>query len=630
MLRCWKVLFMVIGLTSICLWSSAQRPAPGRSPDESSPGPEFGHLFSSDDTLDVKYYYLSAPSQVFTYQDTFVRYFHEYDINHIKSEQYLNLGFPGSPVRPVIPIPVAVVGYHPGYNAYRPYQVNNHNYRFYYLRKAITYASYFQGQTQNDGIFRAFFARDFKDGLQFTLDYHRINNTGIYLRQGGQNTMLGMGLRYLSKNKRWQVHATHYANTFAQENNGGVATDSLFANPLFEDRVAIPIQLNAAQTRDQQRVFQLSSNYRLIGGKDSTNFSQGIIAQFQLKSDNWLFKYSDPEAPLQYYGAFVTHVEGIRNFVGVKRQSAHFNLLFGGKRPDQQFKVGIQHIGQKIDLDLTTDRINDWILDGSLKWSLKETIRAHAFAQLGSNDLGNSYLLGGDLAIDLKKAGVLTGYIHINQRLPSLVETRLILSQAEVWQKDFKNVLNNHLRVKYAIPAAKFEVSGGQVVTSNPIFFSTDGRPEQLDELASLSYLSAYKAIERGRFLTEHKIILQTSSNADVFRVPSWYSIHGVYFSGQLFKKVLNMKTGVQITLNDSYAGMTFAPFIGQFVLAKDDIDFYPSIDYHLSFRVKFFRAALLLENLLQPIRNDVYFQTSRYPRQDLTLRLGISWLFIN
>ncbi len=623
-----------IGLMCLCLGLEllAQRPSSGRFPggQGDGQGADFGDVIFSEDTLDVKYYFLEKPERKFVYQDTFIQYFHEYNLDRIRGPQYFGLGYPTSPVRSVVPLPTEQLGYHLGLTSYQPYRINDHNFRFYQIKKALTYASYVQGQSQNDGIFRVLFARDFKDGLQISLAYNRANNLGIYRKQAGQQTNLGVGMRYVSKNKNFQVHGVHYANTFSQENNGGITNDTSFLGELGSERLNIPIYLEGAETRDQERTYQIKGTYRLAG-RDSVQSSQGLLASVQLKSEERIFKFFDRSPSLTYYGNYWTHDQGVRNFIKHNNFSTHFNLRFAGAKPNQLFQVGIKNVSHQVDLDATKENINDWIVTSALQWALKDRLTLEATGDFGTNRRGSFYALKGEIGLDLGVAGRLTGSLQINQRLPSQIESHLFLSQSEIWQTDFKNVLNNHLSARYELPSLDFWVKAGQIISSNPIYFTSTAVPDQIDGLASLTYLRIFKSFKLGSFVNENQIILQQPGNTQIFRLPRWHTRNSLYFDGYLFKKILNLKTGFEFLYHDSFEGISYAPFIGQWTVdSENSITSYPALDYHLAIRVGFLRAFVLLENFLQPFQDIPYFQTSRYPGQDFTLRIGLSWIFIN
>ncbi len=623
--RCWLLPVFLCLCTSIELWG--QRP--GGPPSDS---PNFDGIEFSPDTLDAEYFYQDDPQTLYRYQDTLIRYVHEYDLPHLAGASYFNLGYPGSAVRPVLAIPTVRTGFQLGLDQFDPYTMDETRLRFYRMKKALAYASYLQGQSQDDNIFRALFSRNFKDGLQVSLDYNRYNNVGLYERQAAKNTNLGVGLWYKSPNERFEVFLNHFANTYEQQNNGGITTDTVFSNDLFDERFAVPVHLEGAETRDQDRAYSLVANYRITGPDSAQSESSGLGLQYKMRSSRRIFRFSDDEVPFDgYYGDFLTDDRGVRLFTNYRKLANEFNVNFAGKQPGQVFGAGIKNIIHRISPEPTSDRLTEWFAQGRLDWSLKERFSLRSDAQLGINKESTTYLLRGLLTIDLKNAGILEGKVSINQRAPNQLERQLFVSQVEVWDNDFKNVLVNHVQASYRLPRINLSIEGGQVLVTNGIFFDQNALPQQSGGTAAMTYLRARKSFSLGSFVNENKIVLQSSNEDRLFRIPDWYTEHSLYLLTPVFRKVLNFKTGFEARFHGNYGGLTYRPFLGQFVLPTDgEIKFYPLIDYHLALQVKFFRAYAKLENVLQMLRKDIYYQTNRYPQQDFAFKLGISWIFID
>ncbi|NND07833.1 MAG: hypothetical protein HKN87_15760 [Saprospiraceae bacterium] len=590
----------------------------------------FDDVIFTKDTLNVRYFEFDKRDTMLVFQDTFVQYFHEFDLSHIQDRAYFHLGFPGSPARRLIAVPASASGFRLGLQAYDPYRIDDHNFRYYAMKKAITTAFYTQGQTQQDGLFRLRFARNFKDRLQFSLDYTRINNQGSYSRQNGRGTNIGAGFWYHSKDQRFQIFVHHYSNIFDQENNGGIITDTLFNDDLYAERLGIPTALGSAVTRDQHKVYQITSTYKLVG-KDTTRADKGLLAEYTLRFDDHRFRYSDVAPDSSYYQSLFTDQRGIRHFLQNRQISNNFSLAFRGNKPGQQFKVGIKSLINRINQEPNTFNLAEWRAHGTLNWNLAKFIKLNSTAELNLNKDYTGYLASGTLFVDLKKAGILSGSITLNSKPPSLIERSAWLSQVQVWNTDFKNTLFNHLKVDYHLPKLRLKLSGGQVLSTNQIYWNAQGLPVQESTLTTLNYLSVYKMFKLGSFHNENRVVLQATGNKDVFRVPDWHSQHSLYFSGAIFKRKMNFKTGIDIRMHAALDGLTYQPHIGQFTLDEQfDIPWYPSIDYHASFQVRFLRAFALLQNVLQPLRSDIYYQTSRYPQPDFLFRIGLSWVFIN
>ncbi|MCB0666481.1 MAG: hypothetical protein KDC80_11685 [Saprospiraceae bacterium] len=624
---------LICVLTILYGISSAQRGFPtrgaGSSGNDSSPAFDEDYV---EDTLHLQYFYQSDPQQKYTFDDTLLNDFHEFDISHLKGTTYLNLGYPGSPAQPLIPRPLTYTGFSLGLESYRPYYMDDERFRFYASDQAITDVFYTKGQTQNDGVVRARFGRSFKDRLQFSLDYNRYLNFGEYSRQNGRNTNLGVGLGYKSKNERFYLFASHYSNIFTQQNNGGITTDTLFNDAFTQQRTAIPTYLSSASTRDDHKTYKFHTHYQLLG-KDSVSSAGGFWVEYILRFDNHYFKFSDTDldsTAVNYYGELMTDSRGIRNFVSHNRVVNDLSLKLGNVEK-REIKAGMRNIINRIDQEPLNDKITEWKLYGNVLWNFKDRIKISSLGELNINKENTTFLLQGTIDLNLGNAGQLKGQLDINQQQPTLVQSRLFVNQINAWDNNFKNTFINHLQAKYILPNLNFEISGGQIVGKDQIYFDQSGYPQQQEGLSTLTYLSIYKLFSFGPFVSENKIVFQKASKNPVFRVPDWYLQHSFDFNNILFKSVLGLKTGFDFRLNDPYNGSTYYPLAGQFgVEDQFEIPLYPSLDFRTSLRVRYFRAFAIMHNILQPLRKDVYIQTSRYPHPDLYFRLGIRWIFIN
>jgi len=598
-----------------------------------SGGSNFSDLFVSD-TLDVQYYYQKEPGKHYTFDDTLLNDFHVFDLSGVGNKSYLNLGFPGSPARPLIPVPETFTGFSLGLKAHDPYAMGDDKLKFYSTDKGITDAFFTKGKTQNDGLLKIQFGRSFKDRIRVTLNFNRYNNTGVYNRQAGKNTNLGVGFTYSSEDQRLRIFGSHYSNIYDQLNNGGITTDTAFTGEFASERTSVPTYLTGASTRDQSKTYQIRTYYQLLG-KDSTNAEAGFSLQHIFRIDNRKFKFADinlTDVSASYYADRLFDDRGMRHYLGHKSIINDFSLRFS-TRKHSQISVGLRNIINQINQEPLEDKITEWKPYGNIGWVFADRINLDARGELNINKENASFLTQGRVSLDLGKAGILSGKLDINQHRASLLARRAFFNQVLAWDNDFKNIFINSLEASYHLPQYSFQVTAGQVVTNNQIYFDQNGYPQQQDGLSNLLHLTVRKSFKLGAFELKNQITLQQGGRDPVFRVPAWRTENSLDFTGILFKKVLDFRTGLDLKLNESYQGLTYQPLVGQFAL-EDNPDFeiplFPYLDFRASFRVRYFRAFVIVHNVTSLLRDDVYYETSRYPYPDLFLRLGISWIFIN
>ncbi|MBX2814579.1 MAG: putative porin [Saprospiraceae bacterium] len=619
------LLVVLLGMTYIS--GMAQRGAPRGNPNVES---DFNSEHTTPDTLDVGYRYFGRFDSLITYADTLRTWFHEYDINRIQGRTYFNLGFPGSAALPVLPEVSSQVGFRLGLNQYDVYRLRPEDIRFYSAKKAFTHARFTQGPTQEDGVFSLQFGREFKDNISLSMDYRRTNNTGFYENQSIRNTNFSMGLRYVSKNGKWRSDAAYVTNRFRHAENGGITTDTLFRTENASIRQNIPVGISSGQTQDQEYGFHINTQYLLSRDSTSTRDPIGIGHVLSWNQRKYLFADASPESS-EYYGIFNVDTRGLRNAIDHRILRNDFYLSLGQTAAYRRLVVGMRNQAHRLFQDQISTSFVNWIAHGDIALTPTSWLFISAKAELALGNGFESYTSEGKLTLELGGAGRLEGLININSVNATQIAQEFAVSQDQIWQNSFKNILQNHLRVSYLLPGGKLRASAGQLLVTNGTYFSAEGRSMQDDGTTSLSYLSLYSRLRWGPLVTENKFILQFTNSTDVFRVPRWHTENSLYLSGRLFKKVLNVDTGFDFRLFESYEGLTYHPLLGQFVIDNEfETSAYPVVDFRVNMRVRYFRAFIKLENILNPIRNDVPIQISRYPQQDFNIRIGIGWTFIN
>ena len=137
------------------------------------------------------------------------------------------------------------------------------------------------------------------------------------------------------------------------------------------------------------------------------------------------------------------------------------------------------------------------------------------------------------------------------------------------------------------------------------------------------------KNFKIGRFHLDNTVVYQISSN-DSIALPSLWSRHQLYYQNYLFKNALYTQIGLDIRYNTNYYANAYAPATGQFYYQNTDLlQYYPHLDFYVSFRVKRARLYGLVRHLNQGFPGqEGYFAAPFYPIADRSFHFGLSWLF--
>ena len=579
------------------------------------------------DTNILRYFNWTNISERIDLNDTTLEAFQQYDAaRQGLFYDYIHIGDVGSAAKPLAFTPIERRGFDVGLHAYDIYQMPYDEVRFFDVNKDYTMAYYSQAQVQTDLIFKATYANSFNDNrANVTLDYNRISETALYENQFARHTNLTVNGWFQTKNKRYTGLWAWLQNVNEQEMNGGVSdTSALFNTGQFNARSTVGINTSTAKTSLRSNEIIYAQYYNLLPNSDNLKLKHR--ANFQ----NFEYKFYDtsPASDSSYYGVFQTNNIGLRNYIKYNKfeNEATIRLDYKGT-----LDIGAVHslyfINQE-PMDTTINNlflIGDWdlILGEQQSYGLK--LKGH----FGLLDNRADYLLQGNLFFGLPKQNA-TFNISASSRgyEPTLQQFRIYVSQQKMWETNFQKTIENRVsgRVDWT---DKFALQGNYFLVSNLIYWDTLAFPQQSDTITNIGQLMMRLKLNFGAFHFDNSVVLQQTDNS-ILRFPTIATKHSLYFEGNLFKKALFGRVGVDIRYNTAYYFDSFQPVTGQFYQQNDwQQSLIPILDAFASFQVKSFRAFVKLENANNLIdANQVYFSAPNYPIRDWTFRFGVSWYF--
>ncbi|MEO6538764.1 MAG: putative porin, partial [Ferruginibacter sp.] len=172
---------------------------------------------------------------------------------------------------------------------------------------------------------------------------------------------------------------------------------------------------------------------------------------------------------------------------------------------------------------------------------------------------------------------------------------------------------------------------------TNYSYFSDYYHTAQYSKIINLLQVSAAKKIKLNKKLNYYIDVIgqQTDPNAPV-KVPLLFTRQRLALEGNFYKNLF-LSTGLEVRYYTPYKANNYSPVVGQF-FPQDSVTIknLPDVTAFIHFRIKGFTAYLRAENL-----NTVSFQNGfgfinnnyaapHYPTQQMMIRFGIQWWFIN
>ncbi|MBT8220137.1 MAG: putative porin [Bacteroidia bacterium] len=598
----------------------------------------FFNMQLEEDTLDASSYMLSQPYLVRRVSDTALHELvHQYDWSRKLKNDYLHLGNVGSASKPLVYQQMDHESFEIGLRQFDIWKYTDKDRRFYLLNKSFTHFGYSQSNQDNQ-FFDATFARSFIDNFSIAVDYRRMEQVGIYQRQQTDHSNLHLGLKFRSDNEKYQAHLSFLSNGIESEENGGITTDTLFGIADYEQATTIPVVLEDAQTRHQQRSYQLHQSLKLLKiENDSINPSGLLVSNIFTFEDNF-YKYGDGilASDSSFYEDLQVNPQGLRLYISEKRISNHVKLglgKMGFQNTDSKnnFEIGVKYDHHQVQNEVSDTSASYMTLTGDAFLEINPSIQlftTNRFVIAGDNV--GTYRISGDFIFDLKKAGLFKAYLLNQNYQPSLVQRNAPISGVFLWQNDFKNINELTLRGEYGIESINTTVGFGYHFINNYVFINAQLRPEQKTSSISLLQISIEKNFKIGKIHLDNYVVYQNSSSTDL-AVPSLFSKHNLYFQGRVFKNAMLLRAGFDARFVDSYRADQYMPLIGQFYRTDSfELDPLLQVDFYLSFKVRKMRAFLKMEHLEDFINTDKDYFVFPYPNYDSSFRFGLSWYLIN
>lgn len=365
----------------------------------------------------------------------------------------------------------------------------------------------------------------------------------------------------------------------------------------------------------------------------------------------WLsdsYKFSALPTDSVYYGDFWVDQRGLRHSLAARQLKNTVKLQTFKIRSSEQdstgralpaesdlLEVGLVHKYHLVDQEpLARNRFNNLFLTGSFNFSPNDRIRVRTQGHLGLASNAGDFRLGGNLFLNLRKIGNLKLEAVNQLSTPSLVHQQFYVSEQLVWDNNFGKTLETTVKATYTLPAFDFSLKGAYHLVNNLIYFDTEGKAQQNDNVVNILQLSLEKDFHAGFFHLENWLGIQQSTSSTL-RLPSFYSKHSFYFEGKIFKKVMLTRIGLDARLTTGYTPYGYQPLTGQFFLQNEqDLPLTPLFDAFLSFKVKTFRFFAKVENLLPYLSEAYYYQAASYPLAYTLnsggLRMGINWRLVD
>ena len=565
-----------------------------------------------------------------------------------------------------------------GINSLNKYIIDPENVKYYDVKSSFTELFFVIG-SKNEQLFKVTHTQNLKKNFNVGIEYQKLTSEGFYIHQKTNNWNFVFFSRYRTKNNRYKLLTSIDWNNLKIEENGGISDDSLFENETGINKKTVAVNLLSAENslkggglylkqylgygrnKNTEKTVTNSSNMddtHLSGNnlnkpesdsiKPAFGFPKHFISHvfhynrkalvYKDDSPNVDFYPSAPEDTLETLDTiFISRVENTISMVNTF-----------GKKKEFSSDLSISHQSVLIIQNKNDTLYNNYSLRTKLfnsdKYDLHWNI-AGEYVIFGRNI--DDFLINASLQKELKgrketdkkdfhgSNKTFAGKAVVGKRSPSIVQNQYY-SNNFVWEYDFKKTDILYGKLEYIMNKEKFKFGVSFSKLKNYIYFDSLARPKQFTESLYVLAASLIKNFKLGKWHIDNNIVYQYlpktgsySSEAMVIRIPEIILKHSLYYEGFFFKNALFTQIGTDIFYNSAYYADSYMPATRQFYLQNDNkIGNYIYIDLFVNFKIQKARIFFKAEHINSGFMGNYYYMVPHYPMADISIKLGISWMF--
>lgn len=597
--------------------------------------------------------------------DTGLTNFENYSPLNQPKHPKIGLGSMGLAQRNLLFEPEKKIGFDVGIHFLDAYMLYPQDLQYYAARVPVSNLQLYTGGS-HEQIFKAMLATNVNPQWNIGLNFNIVGSRGWYNRQNVSDLTAAIFSWYQSKGKRYNLLTNLFFNNLKTPESGGILNDSIYRTGSF-NKLTEPVRLANAKYQITNNGFYFKQFY-YIGHIDSAAAgkpqgevlpTQRVTHTFSYSNQHYIFFQNGADTYKVFPDYYFNSVNS-RDSLAVQDIHNEFSYSFY-LRPKS---VSFVKNELKLDLGLVHDLynykqyVNDSVLTAFGKINEQSQKQAATFqnikltAKLGYKFSDKVALDAdfqqiaqgrnfGDYLYDVKftlsggkKAGRIILGAYAQNNAPALVDASWI-SNHYVFKNDFKNQKIVNLSFNYLNDPLQIDLKAEYFLINDYLYFKAqpngiDATPSQLTAPINLLKVSLGKNITWHRFHFDNYVVYQKTDYQSTLRTPEVYFYSNLYYGKRLFDAI-DVVGGVNVRYNTPYVAPSYAVGIGQFYNGKDvTYNSYPLGAVYLKGTLQRTNLFIMYDYVNQGLQSQGFYTVNRYPMQDATIKIGVSWTFYN
>lgn len=441
------------------------------------------------------------------------------------------------------------------------------------------------------------------------------------------------------------------------QENGGISDRSYVLDSTDQKAENMPIWLttgNNARNGYRNTNFNFNAQYNIGKAKEvisneDTSYTYPAKAVFNFRAEGNEHRFKEESINFEYYRH--TYIDSTGTLDHIQNKIFDISAKFVmNEHPKYKYLPGVyagldfkrEHYDQRTDFDTTTHTVSYGKTNYTGTYITAGIFNVDTLALLNYDVAGRLCVLGhylGNFKIDGFISQALKRDRSSLLRADATIELKSVnpffdryVGNHDIWENDFKPIKTIKVEGKYINTRLRTELGVGVTNIFSYVYFDTAAMPQQTSK--SLMVLTAWakETFRAGHFYFDQTVYFQKSTHEDILSLPALSVYSHNYYQNYLFKRALQLQTGIDVFYNTKFYSDNYLPSIMQFYNQRTlKTGNYPKIDVFLNLHIKRANIFVKYEHVNYHLKtHGNFFSALDYPINPGMLKFGIQWDFFD
>lgn len=513
----------------------------------------------------------------------------------------------------------------------------------YYDVKTPTATFIYHNAMKNGAALRSSYTQNIGKRFNFSLEYSGLRSQGMYRNSLASNNNTLFSGHYVSKSGIYELFAHYLHQNVNNQENGGIAVDSLFQNGNSDSRNRQNMQVNLASSSSQfsYRRYYLTHQFAPF---NSEKIPFKIRHTISHQGNKYYYTQSSPEAfwyeaPQQLVAngpvSSRKYSDNFSNTVSLVWDNEKFKLDAGVRY--QILKLGTSEIILPL-LEIPTEIKENRIgAVGNLQIRLFDKFQLNSFLEFSNgSQFGNYLKTTNNLKFEPVKDYFVNAKLNFQTAYPSF-NYLLNTSIYNNFNYYFQNAQNQtvleaggSLNLKWF----KTELFANYFRIENYTYFDLAAMPKQSESSVNISQIGGDATFSYGKFHLNTRLQFQNVlTNKDLLPLPDFIGRANFFYQSKAFKNAAEIQAGIKVYYFSKFASREYFPILNEYILPGANsfsIGGQPIADVYFNMKVKKMFFFIEGQQVGTFISHNKAYAFPSYPVYDFRLNLGIVWYLFN